>query len=86
VRCGNLTTSFEIASYTHRRLMKGHDDIRLTLRNAETIGIFEQAARPSSPPPSDLPRFSRVTYNQLTPPHCSAHTLGDMLRCLIAAP
>ncbi|MFD5599950.1 3-isopropylmalate dehydratase small subunit [Leucobacter sp. NPDC058333] len=46
ITVGDLTIPFEVDDYTRWRLMEGHDDISLTLRNADAITTFE-ANRPS---------------------------------------
>lgn len=60
VRCGDLTTGFEIDSYARWRLMEGLDDIGLTLRNVEAIDTFEQGCPSCKPatlwPPEARPR------------------------------
>ncbi|MEJ6490032.1 3-isopropylmalate dehydratase small subunit [Leucobacter sp. USCH14] len=46
IAAGELTIPFEVDDYTRWRLMEGHDDISLTLRDADAITRFE-ANRPS---------------------------------------
>ena len=46
ITAGDLTIPFEVDDYTRWRLMEGHDDISLTLRDADAITRFE-ANRPS---------------------------------------
>jgi len=45
VRCGDVTSAFDIDDYTRRRLLEGLDDIALTLTRADAIAAFE-AQRP----------------------------------------
>jgi 3-isopropylmalate/(R)-2-methylmalate dehydratase small subunit len=45
VRTGALVAGFSIDDYTRWRLLQGLDDIGLTLRHADAIGVYE-AARP----------------------------------------
>lgn len=42
VHAKDLTVGFQIDDYTRWRLLEGFDDIGLTLRNAESIDIFEK--------------------------------------------
>lgn len=46
VQVGELTIPFQIDDYTRWRLLEGHDDISLTLRNEEAISDYE-TKRPS---------------------------------------
>lgn len=46
VTAGDVHVDFQIDDYTRWRLMEGHDDISLTLRNEQAITDFE-ARRPS---------------------------------------
>lgn len=46
IAVGDLMIPFEVDEYTRWRLMEGHDDISLTLRDADAITRFE-ANRPS---------------------------------------
>lgn len=46
VTVGDFTVTFQVDDYTRWRLLEGHDDISLTLRNEQAITDFE-AKRPS---------------------------------------
>lgn len=46
VQVGELTIPFQIDDYTRWRLLEGHDDISLTLRNEQAISDYE-TKRPS---------------------------------------
>jgi 3-isopropylmalate/(R)-2-methylmalate dehydratase small subunit len=53
VRCGAVTSPFEIDDYTRWRLMEGLDDISLSLQHADAIEAFEsrrEAWRPQTLP------------------------------------
>jgi 3-isopropylmalate/(R)-2-methylmalate dehydratase small subunit len=53
VRCGAVTSPFEIDDYTRWRLMEGLDDIALSLQQADAIEAFEakrEAWRPRTLP------------------------------------
>ncbi len=49
VRIGNEVFPFEIDDYTRWRLMEGLDDIGLTLKNIDSVSIFEES-RPAFKP------------------------------------
>ncbi|MCA1711014.1 MAG: 3-isopropylmalate dehydratase small subunit [Actinobacteria bacterium] len=43
LRAGDLVATFDLDEFTRWRLMEGLDDIGLTLRHVEDVGVFEQA-------------------------------------------
>jgi 3-isopropylmalate/(R)-2-methylmalate dehydratase small subunit len=49
VRCGGVSSPFEIDDYTRWRLMEGLDDIALTLQHEEAISAFEKTRAPWRP-------------------------------------